>query len=491
MSSCYMNAQSIPVGLLLALSAWAAHAADVPPMPTTTPAAAGRSLPAGERSLQQVVSDYIRAGLEANLALQSQEITYERSVAALAEARGAFLPSLSLEGRYTRADGGRQITIPVGSLVNPIYATLNQLTQNSTSPTQFQPLADQRIDIQRQREQQTALKIVQPLYAPKLAAGYRAQRAGTDSAAYSRDAFAATLVRDIGVAYLDWCKANQALRIVDANLETLNENVRISSKLFEAGKVTEDQVLRARAELLAVQQQQLNAQNGISRAQRYFNFLLNRDHEAPIEPAALPLVDTLAPIPLETLLERSMSRRAELKQLNALQSAAEAGVDAARADYKPTLALALEGGTQGENYGFGSDQRYALGSVVFSWSLFSGNQTRARVNQAKWAAKASSVQIEQTRRQISLQVQQAHEDLLTALSALRTAQARDEVARAAFRIAARKRDAGVIPQVEFLDSRSSLADAQSNLNLVRFDVFARAVELDYAAGTPASHLESP
>ena len=81
-----------------------------------------------ERMLQQVVADYLDQGLSANLDLQSEQLSYQRSVEALAEARGAFLPSLSLEGRYTRAEGGRTFDMPIGSIVNPIYATLNQLT---------------------------------------------------------------------------------------------------------------------------------------------------------------------------------------------------------------------------------------------------------------------------------------------------------------------------------------------------------------------------
>lgn len=452
-------------------------------------ASAQTAAPAAARTLQQVVADYIEAGLASNLALKSQDIAYQRSLAALTEARGAFPPSLSLEGRYTRADGGRTFDIPIGSVVNPIYATLNQLTQNLPNATQFAPLADQQLDVQREREQQTALKLIQPLYAPKLAANLKAQRAGADGAQFSREAFRAALIRDIGIAYLDWCKSQESLRIALANRDTLTENVRVNARLFDAGKLTEDQVLRARAELLAVEQQQVEAANAIRRAQRYFNFLLNRGHDEPIEAADLPLVDTLAPIPLERLLEQSMTRRAELKQLDSQRRAADAGIDAARADYKPTLALALEGGTQGVRYGFGRDDRYAQGSLLFSWSLFSGNQTRSRVSQARFAAQMSDLQIDQERRRISLQVEQAREDLLAGLSSLRTAQARDEVARAAFRIASKKRDAGVIPQVEFLDSRSSLADAQSNLNLVRFEAFARAIELDYAAGTPALHLE--
>ena len=66
------------------------------------------------------------------------------------------------------------------------------------------------------------------------------------------------------------------------------------------------------------------------------------------------------------------------------------------------------------------------------------------------------------------------------MTSLKIAEARRSAAGAAF---------GVISQVEFLDARSALADAQSNYNLTRFEVFARATELDYAAGLPALHIE--
>ncbi len=448
--------------------------------PTQTDATASR------RTLDQVLGDYIAMGLSSNLSLQQQDISHERSVQALA--RGAYLPSLTIDARYTRADGGRNIDIPIGTVINPVYATLNQLTQNLATPTHFAPLQDQQFSIQRSREQQTALRITQPLYAPKIAANVRSQRANADAAQFTRDAFRAALLRDIGIAYLNWCKAGQTLAIADSNIESLTENLRVNTKLYEAGKITQDQVLRAQAELLSVEQQRVESRNAIARAQRYFNFLINRDHSFPLEAADLPSVDTLAPVPLESLLADSLRRRAELRQLDSLQQAADAGVDAARADYKPTLALALEGGTQGEEYRFGRDEHYAIGSLVFSWSLFSGNQTRARVGQARLDAKASAVQLDQARQQISLDVEQAREDLLAALSSLRTATAREDVAHAGFEIASKKRDAGVISQVEFLDARTSLADAQSNQNRVRFDVFARAIELDYAAGNPAQRL---
>jgi outer membrane protein TolC len=87
--------------------------------------------------------------------------------------------------------------------------------------------------------------------------------------------------------------------------------------------------------------------------------------------------------------------------------------------------------------------------------------------------------------QIQLEVQQALDRLETTSDSLATAQARAEASRAGFRIASRKRDEGVINQVEFIDARSSLTSAEQNLNVTLFDLLARQAELDYAtaAGT--------
>ena len=63
-------------------------------------------------------------------------------------------------------------------------------------------------------------------------------------------AVARALRRDITIAYLDWLKARSSVDIVAASEALLRENLRVNESLFDNGKITEDQVLRAKAELL-------------------------------------------------------------------------------------------------------------------------------------------------------------------------------------------------------------------------------------------------
>ena len=81
----------------------------------------------GEGEFDAVVERYVAEGLRSNLALQGEALEVERAAQALAAARARFFPEVSLQARYSRAEGGREFTIPVGTALNPVYSTLNQL----------------------------------------------------------------------------------------------------------------------------------------------------------------------------------------------------------------------------------------------------------------------------------------------------------------------------------------------------------------------------
>ena len=80
------------------------------------------------------LDNYIREGFDNNLALKQKELDYRRSVQSLNQARALFYPNISFNARFSLAEGGRTIDFPVGDLLNPIYTTLNQLTQSQQFP---------------------------------------------------------------------------------------------------------------------------------------------------------------------------------------------------------------------------------------------------------------------------------------------------------------------------------------------------------------------
>jgi outer membrane protein len=439
------------------------------------------SIPSQAASLGQIIDQYVQEGLQSNLALHTESLEVERSLAALDGARARFLPEVSFNARYTRAEGGREFDVPLGTLLNPVYSTLNDLLGQQ----QFPQIADQTIKFQREREQDTRVSLRQPLYAPAIPAAVRAQRAQLEAAEFARLALARRLKRDVTVAYLDWLKATKTVEIVQASVSLLEENQRVNDSLFRNGKTTQDQVLRARAELLAVVQQLREARNGQSQSRSYLNFLLNRSLDTELVPAEVTGEVERTVQDLNALRDLALDNRPELQQLDRSVRAAESRVQVARADLKPTLSLGVDAGTQGEEYEFGRGRNFGMISLVLQWQFFDGGANRAEAREARAVARQAATRREEIELQIQLEVRQALDSLQTTSDSLATAEARAEAARAAFRIAGRKRDEGVINQVEFVDARSSLTSAELNLNVTSFDLLARQAELDYAtaAGT--------
>lgn len=441
-------------------------------LPTTNP----------PRPLSEVIESLVRTGLISNLALQSATLEVERSQAALDAARGRFFPEAALVGRFTRAEGGREISLPLGAAFNPVYLTLNELLAADGKAPRFGAIEDPRFLLQREREQDTRLSLRQPIYAPAIPAAVRVQRSRLAANEFARIALAQRLRRDITVGYIDWLRAARGVTLFEASRALLTENLRINESLFRNGKVTQDQVLRAQAELLAVEQQLIEAGNSRDQLQSYLNFLLNRSLDAELETANIDGEVGRTAVELAVLRSVALERRPEVGQVERAAQIAAAQVDIAAAARKPTLSLGVDGGMQGETYEFGRGRNFATISLLLNWTLFDGGTRRAELRAARIAERQTALQREQIGQQIQLEVQQALDRLQTADASLRTAEARAAAARAAFQIASRKRDEGVISQVEFLDSRTALTTAELNLNAVRSELLARQAELDYATG---------
>ena len=467
-----------------------AASASIATLVLVSPSALAQNEPSNAAPFDVVIERYVADGLARNLALQSETLEVEKATEALAEARARFLPEVSLEARYSRAEGGREFELPLGSALNPVYDTLNEMLSAQGQDHRFPRVQDETVNFLREREQDTRVVVRQPLWAPAIPAAVRAQRALLDASSYRRMAIARALRRDITIAYIDWLKAGNSVEIVRASEALLIENLRVNQSLFDNGKITEDQVLRARAELLAVEQQKREIENSTTQVRSYFNFLLNRDLQVPIERTAAPASLTEQEAALELLWSNALNRRPEVSQVEQLRRASEEQTRIARHRRWPTLSFGLDAGTQGEEYRAGEGYNFGVASLVFTWRLFDGGSDAARVAQARATERQLVLREEEIAQQIRLEVQQAYDRLQTARASLATAQARAEAARAAFRIASRKRDEGVISQVEFIDARSTLTGAELNHIITQFDVLARRAELEYATSAGDLPLET-
>ncbi len=260
--------------------------------------------------------------------------------------------------------------------------------------------------------------------------------------------------------------------------------------------MTRDLVLRAEADVLEIEQQ-IEATDGASRiARNYVNLLRNTDLEAPLPEATVAdadvarlrdvLVRRAGSVARDRgwLQETAIERRQELRQIDSGLEAAAAAEDVARAAFKPQLALAVDAGVQGEEFGFSEDDRFVLASLVLRFNFFRGGADRAALREARARSDELRAARGLAEQQIRLEVLGAVKDFEVAEASMRTAAKRVEAAQGAFEIARRKRDLGQIPQVEFIDARRALTSAQLSQQVNRFQALSALAAVEYAVGGP-------
>ncbi|HRF41840.1 MAG TPA: TolC family protein, partial [Saprospiraceae bacterium] len=271
-------------------------------------------LPMWVQAQSQVLENYIQQGLAANLALRNRELAVQQSEEQIRQAKGMMLPSVSFNATYTRALGGRSISLPIGDLMNPVYSTLNQLTQSNQFP-QIENVKEQFLP---DNFHDTRFRVVQPLYNTDLRYNklLREQSAVIPQAAQAVHAH--QLRYDIEQAYYRHLQTLEALRIYRASLGVVQELHRVTQRLVDNHKVTLDAVYNTEYELSKIETEIVRAEKNVRLSANYFNFLLQRDLDAEIiADTALLQSGDLAPQPLEFYLQNALAQRQEPAQLAA------------------------------------------------------------------------------------------------------------------------------------------------------------------------------
>ena len=422
---------------------------------------------------ESILNNYVQQGLKNNLALQQKDFSLKQAQAGLNQAKGMFLPALSLEARYSRAGGGRQIEIPIRDLTEMMGQIFLPPGTPVNIPPQIQNVSEPFL---REKEHETKIRVVQPVFQPKILWNYQLQREMKEIEAASKSVFVRTLVADIKTAYFNYLKASQIVNLMDKTQDLLEENVRVSQSLFENDKVTKSIVYRAEAELHAFRQQQAEAVKGKVMAGSYFNFLLNRELSDSIEVASFEL-DQQSILPnLSNAMQQALAKREELQQLDALVQVMDKKVKLNQADFLPGVSAVVDYGYQGETYSFGKDDDYWMASLVASWNLFNGFQDKFKIDQSKLEKKQVALQYEELQHRIRLQVQDAYQNLIVAIQQLDAAQAGQTSARQSFRMIDRQYREGMVSQIEYIDARNAKTQAEVNAIVSQYDYFIRKAE---------------
>lgn len=428
---------------------------------------------------QEPLKAYIDTALRNNLVLQQRHVSLEKAVMALKSAKSLYLPSVNLEAAYQTADGGRNIPLPIGDLLNPVYATLNQLTQSSQFPT----IENETINFLPRNYYDAHIRTTLPLINTDIGHNKRIHEFQVRLSELDVETYKRELVKEIKVAYFGYLGAVQSVAVYRSALALAKESRRANERLVENGKGLPAYVLRSEGEVAAAEAALINGVQQVENAAYYFNSLLNRDAAADIDTVFNSEDALMGVVGLLHGETQSISTREELQALATAVSIRETALRMDKQFAVPTLNAFLDLGSQSEGFRFNDQTRYYMAGLQLTFPIFSGNRNRYKVQQSQYDLQHAQLQLAEANRQLQLSHSVALNGLRSAWENHEAAKRQLAAAEAYQRLIAKGYQAGTNSYIETVDARNQYTSARLALSISTYRVLSAMATVEREQAT--------
>jgi outer membrane protein len=293
----------------------------------------------------------------------------------------------------------------------------------------------------------------------------------------------------------------ELINVQESSVNLLKSQLQDQQNRFEAGTVPRFNVLQAQVALSNQYPLLIAAQNSYRISVLQLAKTLGLDFD-PMRAGQPPLeaVGTLEfhprHIPLPMAIEIAKERRPFLKQQKALVLSNAAQVNVARAGYFPQFSV-----TAGEDFRSSpvSENISAVRSgYVFggtgSWAIWDWGATYGSVKQARSVLEQSKITLDDANRQVELEVQQQDSNLRQSAELVKATEESVGQAQEALRLASARLSAGAGTQLEVLNSRVEVTQAESNRVQALYNYNVALAEFDRVTATEvvySNELDEP
>ena len=357
----------------------------------------------------------------------------------------------------------------------------------------------------------TSLNLSQSIFqGGRIMAGRRVAESTREAVRYDQRETRSRVSVDAQRAYLQALYTQQVAALQDTNLAIATRRLAQVEQLERAGRAARYDVLRARVTRSNIEPLVIQARNDREIAMLDLKRLINVPVNQPVS-LATRLDANAVRTTIAALVDSSaVPDRASLRAAELTVQAREQAIRVARADYWPSLSVALQSGYQAfpplgmgfpsrlgessgdfcnppsttqkcQNGGWYTDR--SLNATV-SWPLFDGFRTRSNINVARANANIASLQLAQQREQVGLDVSRARSELRRAIAAYDARQQTVAEAAEAFQLAELRFSTGLSTQLEVADAQLSMLNAQSGAVRSVYDLYLAAADLARALGQP-------
>jgi len=365
---------------------------------------------------------------------------------------------------------------------NPVFVFTSLLTQHQFSEGNFANGSLNSPDALN--NYQSRLTVDQVLYDARRtsrgvdAARFTRQLASEDTRRNRSDVILHVLQTYFGVAL-----AEENLEVARQSVESAYADLARAESVYQSGRSTQADVLALRVHLAAMREQQIRASNDLAVARAALNDALGVSLDRAFE-LTTPLESTSAApeASLEEYGRLATETRPEMRQAQIAQLLAHKQLQIAGSAYWPEIVFQgiLEADRQ-DFFNKGGANWFT--AVTLRWSLWNGGETKARLQQARFAETRAEALRRHSDSAIHLEVLKAYLDLRAAAQRVEVASATSAEAEEAHRIIQNRHQAGLTTVTELLRSETALAAARTRHLSAVYDYRVAEAALEHATGT--------
>lgn len=356
------------------------------------------------------------------------------SAAVIKQANAAFYPQLGVQAGYSRTN-------------NPMYSFGNILNQGVfTNSINFN-------DPGETDNLQFMIQLTYRIYnGGARQAGLDAANAQEQVSVFREQAIKNNLGFAVVKSYFNIAQARENVLARQAAIKAIDASVRAARARFEEGDLLKQELLNLEVQKSLADENLIQAQHGLALSEQGFlNVLGLAGTKVKINPDQAPLQSVPA--------KPDFKDRSEIKAMQFLIQARQAGVRQAKFGYYPTAdAFGAWQADKGFEASAGSGNSWMAGIKV-NMTLFDGKQTDARVQQAGIALDQAKQELRKMELAYGLEVRQAVLNLDQTKKRCRVTEKMVASAQESARLFRERFKAGLVLSSELIDTENRLTEA--------------------------------
>jgi outer membrane protein len=409
----------------------------------------------------------IAMGLEQNRDMMIADQDRNKADAQVSEAWAGALPQLSIVGQYTRNIKLPVLFIGPNNAFNPGNSTLAFELGSSNSYVM-------------------GAQLTQPLYSRKVGV---ALDIADEYRTYTEEGHRATeqsVELQVKRAFYGVMLAQKLLEANRQGLEVVKANFENVQSLYRHGSAAEFDLLRAEVQLANTEPVVISAENALVLSTYALKNLLALPMDQDVIVEGNFIFDKIPPLEMKQARESALSSNPSITQLSLQESLLEKNITIESASYFPAVNLvgSYQWQSQDNTFHF-KDYLWAnslsLG-LTFSWTLFDGLRTHARVQQATVDRNKIHFLRLKAEEGLVIQIRAAELRMEEAMKRIEGQERNIDQAKQAVRIAQTRFKSGVGTQLELLDTQVAMTRAQTGYAQAIYDYVIARADWTYAVG---------